>query len=96
MIGSEEELGGRLEVSRVIDTISVEIRGVLIQPLIADKLGVPAGSVGLQLIRYFRDRHNRPVEIAVNTHPAERFAYRIQVVRAKGAAENLGDGGGLA
>ena len=73
---------------RLIKTISVEIRSVVLSPLIADRLGAEPGGAALQLIRTFKDAGQKTVEVAVNTHPSDRFSYRIEIVREQGATEH--------
>jgi GntR family transcriptional regulator len=67
---------------RVIEGIRVQLRSVVLSPHVAQELGAAAGGPALQLIRLFTDGKGRTVEIAVNTHPADRYTYRMEIVRA--------------
>ena len=69
---------------RVIEGVRADLRSVELEPAIAKVLGAKAGAPALQLIRYFKDAKRRVVEIAVNTHPSDRFTYRIEIFRSTG------------
>jgi GntR family transcriptional regulator len=65
-----------------VASLDQEISAVDIAPDVAMKLGVEPGSSGLQVIRRFVGRDGRPFEITINTHPKNRFSYRLHLNRA--------------
>jgi len=64
-----------------IERIEQSIAGVVIDAQDAANLGVPAGSAGLLITRSYYDRGGRLLEMADNTHPAERFTYHMVLKR---------------
>ena len=71
----ERDFGLRIE--RVEQVIS----GVVLDEHDAANLGAPAGSPGLSITRSYFDQNGRLVERADNVHPADRFAYRMELRR---------------
>ncbi|HEX6529399.1 MAG TPA: GntR family transcriptional regulator [Burkholderiales bacterium] len=71
----EREFGLRIE--RVEQVIS----GIVLDENDAANLGVPAGTPGLSIRRGYFDEAGRLLELADNVHPANRFAYRIELRR---------------
>lgn len=71
----ERDFGVRIE--RVEQVIS----GVVLDAEDAANLGVPPGTPGLAVRRSYFDDSGRLVEFADNVHPANRFAYRMELRR---------------
>ena len=71
----ERDFGVRIE--RVEQLIS----GVVLDAEDAENLGVPAGTPGLAVRRSYYDEAGRLLEFADNVHPANRFAYRMELRR---------------
>lgn len=66
----------------VIRRVRHELKAVPIEGEVAERLGVAEGTPGLRTTRFYLGAHNSIVELVVNTHPAERFTYSIEVRRA--------------
>jgi GntR family transcriptional regulator len=66
---------------RIIETVRAELSSVALSRDMAKALGATPGEPALQVMRLFMDSRRRPVEIAINTHPADRYTYRIEIVR---------------
>ena len=64
-----------------IDRVEQVITAVLLDEQDAANLGVPAGTAGLSIRRSYFDEDGRLVELADNVHPADRFAYRMELRR---------------
>ena len=67
----------RLRIDRVEQVIS----GIVLDEDDAANLGVPRGTPGLSIRRSYFDESGRLIELADNVHPANRFAYRIELRR---------------
>ncbi len=69
-----------------IARVQQEIGATLIGAADAKLLSVKPGSAGLVVTRRYLDENDRPIEVAVNLHPADRFSYsmslRLQVPAA--------------
>ncbi len=59
--------------------IEQEIRAALVGPPEAKRLAVKAGSAALVVTRRYLDANARPIEVAINRHPAERFSYSMSL-----------------
>jgi GntR family transcriptional regulator len=66
---------------RIIESVRVELCSVALSHEMALALDAIPGEPALQLTRLFMDSTGRPVDIAINTHPAERYTYRIEIAR---------------
>lgn len=64
-----------------IDRVEQVITAVLLDEQDAANLGVSAGTPGLSIRRSYFDEDGRLVELADNVHPADRFAYRMELRR---------------
>jgi|SRR5579871_843496 len=64
-----------------IDRVEQVISSVLLECEDAAKLGVPAGTPGLAVRRSYFDEDGRLLEMADTVHPADRFAYRMELRR---------------
>ena len=64
-----------------IDRVEQVITAVALDEQDAANLGVPAGTPGLSIRRSYFDESGRLIELADNVHPANRFAYRIELRR---------------
>jgi DNA-binding GntR family transcriptional regulator len=71
----EREYGAR------IDRVEQVITAVALDELDAANLGVPAGTPALAIRRGYFDQDARLLELADTVHPAERFAYRMELHR---------------
>ena len=56
-----------------------EIRATTIGAADAKRLSVKPGSAGLVVTRRYFGDNDRPVEVAVNLHPADRFSYSMSM-----------------
>ena len=72
------------QFGEVITTVEQEIRAVTISAAEARVLRVPARSPGLWVSRRYRNRNEDLVELAISTHPAERFSYLTTLRREWG------------
>ena len=66
---------------RTINAVKASIRSISLPGDMAQKLGAMSGSPALEVTRYYLDVSRRTIIIAVNTHPAERYTYSIEVER---------------
>ncbi len=64
-----------------IAKIDQEINATVLTDEMAQRLRVDPGTPGLHITRRYLDVAGRPLEVAVNLHPAERFAYRMRLRR---------------
>jgi DNA-binding GntR family transcriptional regulator len=71
----EREYGAR------IDRVEQVITAVALDEQDAANLGVPAGTPALAIRRSYFDQDARLLELADTVHPAERFAYRMELHR---------------
>lgn len=69
--------------------VQQEISAITIGAANASRLSVQPGSAGLVVTRRYFSDNGRPVEIAVNLHPTDRFSYsmsmRLQVPAGEGS-----------
>ncbi|GAA4228446.1 GntR family transcriptional regulator [Sagittula sp. NFXS13] len=63
---------------RIVD-IQQEIRAVTIRPDICEQIGQPEGTIGLRITRRYLASGGRLMEFAIQTSPADSFAYRTHV-----------------
>ncbi len=56
-----------------------EIRATVIGAADAKRLRVKPGSAGLVVMRRYFGDNDRPIEVAVNLHPADRFSYSMSM-----------------
>ena len=59
--------------------VQQEIRAALLGAASAKRLSVKPGSAGLVVTRRYLGGDDRPIEVAVNLHPAERYAYSMSL-----------------
>lgn len=74
------------QFGEVITEVEQEIRAVALSKAEAELLGAPARSPGLWVARRYRNRLGKLVELAISTHPADRFSYSTVLRREWGAA----------
>ncbi len=67
------------EAGRRTSHIQQEIRATLLSAPMAEKLGVPAGSPALELMRSYYFDNGQLYEVALNTLPASRFHYTVEL-----------------
>ncbi len=68
--------------------VQQEIRATTIGAVHAKRLSVRPGSAGLVVTRRYLGDNDRPIEVAVNLHPADRFSYLMSLrLRATAAAD---------
>ncbi len=77
------------QFGEVITTVEQEIRAVTIGAAEARVLHVPARSPGLWVSRRYRNRNENLVELAISTHPAERFSYSTVLRREWGVGTGV-------
>lgn len=63
---------------RIVD-IQQEIRAVAIAPRICEQLNQPEGTIGLRITRRYLSSGGRLMEYAIQTSPADSFAYRTHI-----------------
>jgi GntR family transcriptional regulator len=63
------------EIEQIISAHAIPAR-------LTEKLGVPLGSIGVEVRRIFRVNPQRVAQIAINIHPADRFRYSLRLRRA--------------
>lgn len=66
---------------RLIETVQVSLRAMGLPNEMAGPLGGIAGQPALQLVRLYMDRDRRVIIVGINTHPAERYNYNIEIPR---------------
>jgi DNA-binding GntR family transcriptional regulator len=66
---------------RVIEIVHAELRSLALVPQMAAALGATPHEPALQIMRLFMDSRRRVVEIAINTHPAGLYIYKVEIVR---------------
>ncbi|MBU2957642.1 GntR family transcriptional regulator [Paracoccus sp. 1_MG-2023] len=66
---------------RIVD-IQQEIRAVTIAPEICTKMGLPQDTIGLRITRRYLSSGGRLMEYAIQTSPADSFAYRTHIQAA--------------
>lgn len=59
--------------------VKQEIRAIIVGAADAQRLSVKPGSAGLVVTRRYLDGNDRPIEVAVNLHPADRFSYSMSM-----------------
>lgn len=62
-----------------VGEVQQEIRASIIAAAEAKRLSVTPGSAGLLVTRRYLDGNDRTIEVAVNLHPADRFAYSMSM-----------------
>ncbi|MGO4810842.1 GntR family transcriptional regulator [Cupriavidus sp. 2MCAB6] len=72
------------ECGQSIAEIRQVVTGMLIGEPLAGKLGVPANSAGLRLIRHYKDAGGRILEITDTVYPADRVSVAFQLRRTQG------------
>jgi len=75
------------QFGEVITEVEQEIRAVALTRADAQALGAPARSPALWVCRKYRNRLGQLVELAISTHPADRFSYSTVLRREWGAAQ---------
>ena len=88
---AHEACGAREAVYRLIEKrfwtriaeVEQEIGAAVIEGGMSERLGVDPGTPGLRITRRYLDVASVPLEVAVNLHPAERFAYRMRLRRER-------------
>jgi DNA-binding GntR family transcriptional regulator len=66
---------------RVIESVQVQLRAISLLPEMAKVLGCTAGEPALQLRRIYLNARRQVVSIALNTHPADRYTYNVEIPR---------------
>src|SRR5262249_12682806 len=61
--------------------VQQQIRAVLWTPTMAGLLMAPAKSGALWICRHYVNRRGEVIEVAISTHPADRFTYSENFVR---------------
>lgn len=74
------------QFGEVITEVEQEIRSVLIGRADAQALQAAPRSAGLWIARRYRNRRGDLVELAISTHPADRFSYSTVLRREWGAS----------
>lgn len=74
------------QFGEVITEVEQEIRAVALSRAEAQALEAPAKSPALWVCRKYRNRLGQLVELAISTHPADRFSYSTVLRREWGAA----------
>ena len=74
------------QFGEVITEVEQEIRAVALSRADAQALDAPAKSPALWVCRKYRNRLGQLVQLAISTHPAERFSYSTVLRREWGAA----------
>ena len=59
--------------------VQQEIRATIIGAVKAKRLSVKPGSAGLVVTRRYLGDNDRPIEVAVSLHPADRFSYSMSL-----------------
>lgn len=67
------------------DSIEQELQGALVPPDLAGLLAAEAGAPALRILRRYRDAAGWIFEASISLHPADRFAYRMRLQRARPA-----------
>jgi DNA-binding GntR family transcriptional regulator len=73
------------QFGEVITEVEQEIRAVALTRADAQALDAPAKSPALWVCRKYRNRLGQLVELAISTHPADRFSYSTVLRREWGA-----------
>jgi DNA-binding GntR family transcriptional regulator len=66
---------------RVIEIVRAELRCLALPNEMSAALNAIPREPSLQIIRLFMDSRRRVIEIAINTHPAGRYTYQVEIVR---------------
>ena len=69
------------EYGLTIHRVEQELIGTVLDADDAANLGCAVGAPGLRIVRRYYDRNDRLLELADNTHPSDRFSYRMQLRR---------------
>jgi GntR family transcriptional regulator len=83
----EEQFG------EVIAAVEQEIRAVALSASEAQALNAKPRSPGLWICRRYRNRRGQLIELAISTHPADRFSYSTVLQREWGAGARSGGAG---
>ena len=67
-----------------VTEVRQEIAAVLIPPVIAAGLRVPAGTAALEVRRTYATSDGEVVQVTINTHPASRFRHSMTMRRVRG------------
>jgi GntR family transcriptional regulator len=70
-----------------IETVQVVIHGGVIGPAHAAALEVAAGTPALTVVRRYRGKGGRVIEVSVSEHPADRFTYSLELQRGWSSGE---------
>jgi len=70
---------------RLVAEIRQEIRAIGVPEPLAKKLGAPAGSHALEIVRHYIDQQGVAFEVTVSVFPADRLTYTLQLRRQPGA-----------
>jgi DNA-binding GntR family transcriptional regulator len=73
------------QFGEVITEVEQEIRAVALSKAEAQALDAPVKSPALWVCRKYRNRLAQLVELAISTHPADRFSYSTVLRREWGA-----------
>ena len=65
-----------------IDDVPTDIAPARLTAAQAKLLRTEPGSIGMHVIRRFLDAAGHPVEVTMNTHPADRFTFSLRVRHA--------------
>jgi len=78
------------QFGELVTTVEQEIRAVALNRDEAGMLGAPENSPALWVSRRYRNRLGQLVELAVSTHPADRFSYNTMLRREWGVGARAG------
>ncbi len=67
-----------------IGEVHQEIAAIVVPATLAEGLKVAAGAMALEVHRTYRLHNGKIVQVAFNTHPAERFRHSMTMRRVKG------------
>lgn len=68
---------------RRIDRIQQEVNAVSLPKELGEALHAESGSPALRIVRRYLDSSGVPFEISVSVHPADRFTFSMQMIRAR-------------
>ncbi|MDC0074142.1 GntR family transcriptional regulator [Alphaproteobacteria bacterium] len=69
------------EFDLMIESVKVDIYATSVSEEMASKLNVPINSPGLNVVRTYKTRSKRTVEVSICTHPQDKFTYSIEMHR---------------
>ncbi|GJD52142.1 HTH-type transcriptional repressor NagR [Methylobacterium crusticola] len=100
---SVRQLGGRSTVpvyvrieeqfGETVSEVQQQIRAVPLSPEQARRLDAEAGSPALWVCRLYLNRRGEVIEVAISTHPADRFSYSEVFRRERPGARGGGEAG---